>query len=194
MMTGAMSVGATSKFKNKNLLFYSVESQESVQFLTELNKNEPLKSQFILINQDDKRIILPQNIKNLNEGLVLIANGSSVPIVGKDAVHWIQHGGFSEKANGFEFFNFGKESFGTLIGESSISLTHGGTNSKSFSQCSPIGLTQNINTYEEPATKMKGNSAASQKLNQLINERNQLNMNQRNPNGGASAAMSGVRM
>lgn len=167
------------KFKNKNLLFYRTNHQESSQFLTELNKNEPLKNQFILINQDDKQIIMPTKIKELGESLILIVNGSSTPIVGKDAIYWILNGGFSTKANGLEYFAFNKD-IGTLLGDTNASLVNGGvTTATSGKTYCPIGTTQLIETTVEPNTRIKGDSVATQKLNQLITERNKLDASQR---------------
>ena len=94
-----------SKFRNKNLLFYCRGNQESNDFLTELNKNDPLKTQFILIDQNDSKICLPPNIANTKQPLILIPNGAKEPILNREAVHWIKNSCFSEKANGLEFMN-----------------------------------------------------------------------------------------
>ena len=47
------------KFKNKNLVFYSRNDKDSQFFLAELQKNDSLKKQFIMIDQENAQINIP---------------------------------------------------------------------------------------------------------------------------------------
>lgn len=94
-----------SSIKDKNLLFYSIHPKDdySREFLTELEKNQILKRQFILVCVNDPNIRIPDKIKQLNKVPVLIAAGLNRPIFGSDAVSWLKNNNFQEKANGFDY-------------------------------------------------------------------------------------------
>lgn len=96
----------SAKFLDKNMLFFCKGHPESTEFLNELSKNPLLKKQFIEIDQNDPRIIIPARIAKINQPLILIANGAE-PVTNKDAVFWIKNNGFSGQANGWEFMDIG---------------------------------------------------------------------------------------
>lgn len=161
----------SAKFRDKNLLFYRKNNQESIDFLNELGKNEPLKSQFILVNQDDSRLTLPLKIRDIEESLILIAHGVNEPIIGKEAVYWLKNNGFASKGNGLEYCALGKEQLGAFIDEG-----HG------MSGCSKFSLIgekqQDINTFEDSGRGVKSNEF-DQRLTRLKNDRNDLSRGQR---------------
>ena len=91
--------------KDKNLLFYSIHQNDkhSHDFITELEKNQPLKRQFILVCVSDPNIRIPDKIRQLNTVPVLIVSGFNKPIFGADAVSWLKNNNFQEKGNGFDY-------------------------------------------------------------------------------------------
>jgi hypothetical protein len=99
------------KFKDKNLFFYRNQDKLSMAFLQELNKNLPLKRQFIIIDMEDKKIRVPPDVAEIPTTPILIVSGNGCPIVGKDAMIWISNNGFSESANmGIEYWSMAKSS------------------------------------------------------------------------------------
>ena len=160
-----------AKFHNKNLLFYKKDNEESANFLKELNKNDPLKSQFILINQDDPRLTLPLKIKQMGQPLILIANGVNEPIIGKDALYWLLNNGFSGKGNGLEYCALGKEQFGAFLSDDQEPA-----GSSKFSLIG--GRSENIETFNESSKNLKS-SEFDQRLTRLKNERSELMQSQR---------------
>jgi hypothetical protein len=163
----------STKFRDKNLLFYRKEDSESNQFLAELAKNQPLKSQFILINQNDPRLSLPPSIAKLDKPLILIAHGVNEPIIGKDALFWLKNNGFVDKGNGFEYMNLGGGGqLGAFIDENAV-------DNISSTRYSLIGEKSGaIDTFEDSGRKVK-TSEFDQKLSRLKHERDELNQAQR---------------
>jgi len=155
----------SGKFKNKNVLFYRANDSLSEQFKAELDKNPPLKRQFILINQDDPSICIPQVIAQMKESLILIANGVNSPITGKNALFWIANSGFANKGNGLDYMNLGKENLGASLDDSPDQIG----NTKYSMLNAPM---DKIDTYED--TGRNGNkSQLAKRADQFKMERNQ---------------------
>lgn len=173
-----------SKFRNKNLLFYCRGDTESNDFLNELNKNEPLKTQFILIDQNDPKIHLPPNVAKLQQPLILIPSGAKEAILNREAVHWIKNNCFSEKGNGLEFMNI----CGSGV---ACSPLDGPGQVTSTSKFSALGAeNEKIDTYMEGGSKLGGNggtgrtfkkSETDMRFERYQKERNELDLTRRPP-------------
>jgi len=95
---------------NKNILFYSIHPNDtnSKQFMTLLNKYSYLKQQFILVCVNDPNIKIPQIILDIGTTPVLLSQGHGFnkPIIGTDAVSWLENGNMQDKANGMDYGSF----------------------------------------------------------------------------------------
>ena len=102
--------------EDKNVIFYSLHPNDadSKIFMELLAKNPGLDKQFIKIcvYPNIKGIPIPEIIRKINTVPVLIAAGFDKPIVGKNAVSWIQNNQFnSDNANGFDYADIGNGKF-----------------------------------------------------------------------------------
>lgn len=166
-----------NKFANKNLLFYKNTDNLSDKFIQLLNKNVPLKKQFILINCSDPSITLPKHLVNIQVYPILIAQGVHSPITGESALAWILNSGFTDKGNGLEFVNLTSRNMGSLIGceNNSESLLNnngiiengGGGENLCYSYLNE--KTENLNTFKDSESSKK--EILSKKLDKLKSER-----------------------
>jgi hypothetical protein len=102
--------------ENANIIFYSLHPQDndSKIFMELLAKNPGLDKQFVkvCVYPNLNNITIPAIIRQINTVPVLIASGFDKPIIGKDAVSWIQNNPFnSDQANGFDFADIGNGKF-----------------------------------------------------------------------------------
>ena len=96
------------KIEDQNIIFYSLHPKDliSKQFLATLEKNPLLNRQFIKIcvYPNFQNIRIPQKILQLNKVPVLVPAGFPEPILGEDALSWLNNNAMTaEKSNGFDY-------------------------------------------------------------------------------------------
>lgn len=133
-----------SKFKDKNLLFYRKHDKISMNFIQELNKNIPLRRQFITIDMDDKKINVPPKIAEIPIMPILVVSGNDSYITGENALVWMMNNSFAEKGNGIEYMSLSKgSSMGAFIDDKKLTDMGGST----FAPIS--GGNEEIGTFKE---------------------------------------------
>ena len=181
---------------DKNVIFYSLhpQDQDSKTFMELLSKNPGLDKQFIkvCVYPNIKNIPIPEIIRKINTVPVLIASGFEKPIIGKDAVSWIQNNPFnSDNANGLDYADIGNGKFSSTC----ASLQDDGAGNSTLSQFYQIdnynsgfapadnrtqtgnnfaGLDNNnrIDTYSDTGAKKAQPDLMKQKMEQLQQMRN----------------------
>ena len=154
-------MSAKSSVQSKHILFFGYDNI-SVSILKELDKYPSLKRQFILVDTNNKQIVIPEKVRSLNIIPVLYLPGVEKPVTGVEAISWLQNSGLQDKANGMDYGSFNDNSdFSLLIDENKrIDAYHQHFNDKYNrgydivdpkinSQYSKLNDIQKIDTYEE---------------------------------------------
>jgi len=146
--------------RNKNILFYSVDAYDkmSKEILEDLEKNKILKNQFIYVCINDKRIHIPEKIKNINKIPILVISGINTPIVEKDAVSWIKNSFAQENVSDIQGCFANKCNFSLLKDDNNNSSEY--NKGYSYDDVVNSGFTDidkpiSITTYKDDATNDK---------------------------------------
>ena len=166
---------SSGKFQNKNLIFYVKGNEVSNDFLSQLDKNEPLKKQFILIDQNDSKISLPSKVREIGQPLILVACGVNQPLINKDALYWLSNNCFANQSNGLEYHDLrGGASMigscGAFLDDHQNNLTSG---TSKFSLVAGDGAPGKIDTIDDSGRSAK-TSEFDQRLSRLKNERDSM--------------------
>jgi len=180
------------KLEDQNIIFYSLHPKDliSKQFLEVLNKNPLLDRQFIKIcvYPNFQNIRIPQKILELNKVPVLVPAGFPEPILGEDALSWLNNNAMTtDKSNGMDFASIDDNSFSAKFSsltdefeqsdynqffnnEYNLGFSEGQGNK--INQAYSVNANDRITTYDNSSENKKGISdKMMMKMNQLRFER-----------------------
>jgi len=196
-----------SKIEDKNIIFYSLHPRDddSKKFMELLAKNEGLDKQFIKIcvYPNFRNVQIPDLIKQINKVPVLIASGFDKPIIGKDALSWIQNNPFNnDKVDGLDYADISNSTFSSqfasLQDDSSAGNSlqqfyqndnynagfgEGVDRSQTGNAFASVDNNNHIQTFSDSGSKKGMSDMMKKKMSQLQWQRNKDVPQQRGPGG-----------
>ncbi|MDB4507409.1 hypothetical protein N9064_00805 [bacterium] len=175
-----------SDLEGKNILFYSEHDDLSKEILGILEKSPLLKEQFYKFSVNDRRIRIPNMIREAGIIPVIAVSGFNDLMKGPQALEWIKNNSLSStQGSGFEYVDISKagqlsSSFSSLVDTfkaSSASQNHNsefnkGTDYADTTCYASVGSVSHIDTYDEVGPKKSyKEQELERKLNQFKNSR-----------------------
>lgn len=175
-----------SDLEGKNILFYSEHDALSKEILGILEKSPLLKEQFYKFSVNDRRIRIPNMIREAGVIPVIAVSGFNDLMKGPQALEWIKNNSLSNMQNGgFEYVDISKagqlsssfSSLGDTFKSSSASQNHNsefnkGTDYADTTLYASVGDASHIDTYDEVSPKKSyKEQELERKLNQFKNSR-----------------------
>lgn len=175
-----------SDLEGKNILFYSEHDALSKEILEILEKSPLLKEQFYKFSVNDRRIRIPNMIREAGVIPVIAVSGFNDLMKGPQALEWIKNNSLSNMQNGgFEYVDISKagqlsssfSSLGDTFKASSASQNHNsefnkGTDYADTTLYASVGDASHIDTYDEVSPKKSyKEQELERKLNQFKNSR-----------------------
>ena len=175
-----------SDLEGKNILFYSEHDALSKEILGILEKSPLLKEQFYKFSVNDRRIRIPNMIREAGIIPIIAVSGFNDLMKGPQALEWVKNNSLSNMQNGgFEYADISKagqlsssfSSLGDTFKTSSASQNHNsefnkGTGYADTTCYASIGDASHIDTYDEVGPKKSyKEQELERKLNQFKNSR-----------------------
>ena len=174
-----------SDLEGKNILFYSEHDALSKEILGILEKSPLLKEQFYKFSVNDRRIRIPNMIREAGVIPVIAVSGFNDIMKGPQALEWIKNNSLSNMHNGgFEYVDISKagqlsssfSSLGDTFKNSGASQNHNsefnkGTDYADTTCYASVGNASHIDTYDEGPKKSYKEQELDRKLNQFKNSR-----------------------
>ena len=174
-----------SDLEGKNILFYSEHDAMSKEILQILENSPLLKEQFYKFSVNDRRIKIPNMIREAGIIPIIAVSGFNDIMKGPQALEWVKNNSLSSFQNGgFEYVDITKagqlsssfSSLGDTFKTSSASQNHNsefnkGTDYADTVCYASIGDAPHIDTYDEGPKKSVKEKELDRMLNQFKNSR-----------------------